>query len=207
MAETKSPKKLLLEQIASEGYNVGYSASLHFATFDIACKVPTIVTVASFAAGIFGLIYPSLSDKLPSAILLVIGICMLYVRDYERRLGDYERTAISLNRLYKQLHDLIVRVQGISDRDTDALDAARASFLSIRTEASNLNVSPQIFGASWKAHHRLFWVIDSSWVRDHVYPRISWRDMAPLSFFLVAAAASLVLLGALLYIGTHQWCS
>ncbi|CAN4277866.1 SLATT domain-containing protein [Pseudoxanthomonas sp. LjRoot125] len=197
MSQNKSPRDLLLEQIASEGYNVGYSASLHFATLDIASKVPTMVTVTSFAVGILGLVYPQFADKLPSAILLIIGICMLYARDYESRLGEYERTAIQLNNLYKRLHDLAIDAKSSSGQSAQ-LDEFRQRLINIRTEASDLNVSPQIFGASWKAHHRFFWVIDSSWVREHRNPKFSWRDMAPLSAFVgLGVIASALLAGGI----------
>ncbi len=206
MSQPKSPRDLLLEQIASEGYNVGYSASLHFATLDIASKVPTMVTVTSFAVGILGLVYPQLAEKLPSAILLIIGICMLYVRDYESRLSEYEQTGIKLNNLYKQLHDLVVDVRSVTAPSAAQLDAFRQRLIEVRTAASGLNVSPQIFGASWKAHHRFFWVIDSSWVGEHRNRKFSLRDKAPLSAFVLLSLIVLGLLATALHLARSGIC-
>ena len=206
MSQNKSPQDLLLEQIASEAYNVGYSASLHFATLDIASKVPTMVTVTSFAVGILGLVYPQFAEKLPSAILLIIGICMLYVRDYESRLGEYEQAGIKLNNLYKQLHDLVVDVKSVPAPSATQLDAFRQRLIEVRTAASGLNVSPQIFGASWKAHHRFFWVIDSSWVAEHLNRKFSWRDKAPLSAFVLLGLIVLGLLTAGLHVARSGIC-
>lgn len=197
----KQPRDLLLEQIASEGFNVGYSASLHFATFDLVTKLPTAVTVVSFAAGVLGLAYPDFTSKLPSAILLTIGFCMHYIRDYESRLNEYESAGIALNNLYKSLHDLAIEVESITDRDKSAIETARARLASIRSDASKINVSPQVFGASWKAHHRFFWVIDSTWVQKNRSPPITLFDKAPLSFFILLgtiAAAMLLLAGKIL---------
>ncbi|MEN5266207.1 SLATT domain-containing protein [Stenotrophomonas sp. TWI587] len=202
----KTARQLLLEQIASEGYNVGYSASLHFATFDIASKVPTLVTVTSFAVGILGLVYPDFSEKLPSAILLIIGICMLYARDYESRLGEYEAAGVKLNNLYKRLHDLIIDAQSSTDEDQLGLEEVRLRLIQIRLEASGVNVSPQIFGASWKAHHRFFWVIDSSWVRDHRNPSFTWRDMVPLSAFAVMGVIASALVVGTIHFAFNNLC-
>ncbi|MBZ4038075.1 hypothetical protein [Novilysobacter selenitireducens] len=49
-------KELLLKVIAESGYNVGYSAKKHLATFAIVEKAPGWISIFSFAVGVFALV-------------------------------------------------------------------------------------------------------------------------------------------------------
>ena len=55
----------LLKAIANTGYNVGFGAKKHFATFDLVEKVPGWIGFISSAVGIFALVWEPLSAKDP----------------------------------------------------------------------------------------------------------------------------------------------
>ena len=52
-------KNDLLKHIAETGYNVGFGAKLHFATYDIVDKTPGLIGFISTAVGIFSLFIKS----------------------------------------------------------------------------------------------------------------------------------------------------
>lgn len=62
----------LLKLIAESGYNIGYAAKKHLATFDIVEKVPGWIGLISLGVGIYALIYPSLEQKPLSAAFILI---------------------------------------------------------------------------------------------------------------------------------------
>jgi hypothetical protein len=64
----------LLKLIAESGYNIGYAAKKHLATFDIVEKVPGWLALLSIAAGIGALFIPELEQKFVSATFLVLGV-------------------------------------------------------------------------------------------------------------------------------------
>lgn len=194
-------KRLLLEQIASEGYNVGYTARMHFATFDIATKAPGWMTLLSLTVATLSLFVPCLGSKPPTAALLIVGISMLYVRHYEERLADYEAVANFLNEKFKRLHDLSNAAEATQDSDSQRLDAIHASLVEVRNAVKNKSIGRQIFGASWRAHYQFFWVIESAWVAKHRQPPFEFFfDKMPVSFYL-----TLITVGLLLVAGFAVW--
>lgn len=58
----------LLKSIAEMGYNVGFGAKKHFATYDIVQKVPGAIGFVSMAIGIFALIFEPLSEATVSLL-------------------------------------------------------------------------------------------------------------------------------------------
>ena len=80
----------LLRSIATTGYNVGFGAKKHFATYDIVEKAPGWIGFISSAVGVLALIYDPLSAKLPSAILVILGICTFYIIPYKSKGYDAE---------------------------------------------------------------------------------------------------------------------
>jgi len=53
----------LLKLIAETGFNVGYAAKKHLATFDMVEKLPGWIGLASLAVGIYALFVPALEEK------------------------------------------------------------------------------------------------------------------------------------------------
>lgn len=99
-------KKSLLKNIAESGYNVGFGAKKHFATYDILDKTPGAIGLFSTIFGIFALIYEQLSTKFLSASLVVLGIIGVYISFYDLSKGDYEKTGVLLTKLFNQLRNL-----------------------------------------------------------------------------------------------------
>ena len=83
-------KAYLLKRIADTGYNVGFGAKKHFATYDIVEKAPGWIGFISLAIGVFALFIDSLATKHISAVLIVAGISGLLVNAYaeSKQKGD-----------------------------------------------------------------------------------------------------------------------
>lgn len=67
-------KEELLKQIAETGYNVGYAAKKHFATFDVVEKGPGWIGFISLAIGVYALVCPWLTQNAISAALIVSAV-------------------------------------------------------------------------------------------------------------------------------------
>ena len=78
----------LLKSIAETGYNVGFGAKKHFATYDIVEKVPGWIGFLSAAIGVYSLVFEQLSGKTLAATLVVAGIVGLYVFFYDSKKMD-----------------------------------------------------------------------------------------------------------------------
>lgn len=71
-------KQDLLKLIADAGYNVGFGAKKHFATFDIVDKAPGWIGFFSMSIGVLALFVDFCSSKEMSAFLIVLGVAGLY---------------------------------------------------------------------------------------------------------------------------------
>lgn len=164
----------LLKSIAEMGYNVGFGAKKHFATYDIVQKVPGAIGFVSMAIGVFALIHEPLSAKLPSACLVVAGVLALYISFFDHCKGDYEEGGRKLTILYNRLRDLYRGVQSGMD-----VTAAHATLKSIETEYYAIGVSNQIVGSDWYAHYKFFAQMQHDWIDEQKC--FTWRDKVPLS--------------------------
>ncbi len=183
----------LLKSIAEMGYNVGFGAKKHFATFDIVSKIPGWITFASLAVGILGLAFDQLAAKIPSAFLAVVGVTGLYVTAYEAEKDNFERAGIRLTVMFNELRDLYRGVQGGAD-----LSAAAATLKDIENRYYDVSISKQIFLSDWYAHYKFFWQMQIDWVDEQ--KRFSTvRDKIPLSLYvavgLVVAIAVIAIIG------------
>ncbi|MDE5307706.1 SLATT domain-containing protein [Providencia stuartii] len=88
----------LLKHISETGYNVGYSAKLHFASFEMIEKVPGLLSFISLAFGVYALAFAELSTKLASSTLLVLGIVGLYISLKNSDKSDFEQKRHRINR-------------------------------------------------------------------------------------------------------------
>lgn len=74
-------KQELLKYIAIAGYDVGFGAKKHFATFDIIEKGPGWLGFVSLVGGIYGLFVPFWSLTHVSAVFVIFGVVSLYIGD------------------------------------------------------------------------------------------------------------------------------
>src|SRR3984885_5359161 len=63
----------LLKHVAQTGYNVGYGAKKHFATYDMAVKVPGFISLLTFIVGLYFLLVDFTAKKYFSAACLILG--------------------------------------------------------------------------------------------------------------------------------------
>lgn len=175
----------LLQSIAETGYNVGFGAKKHFATYDMVEKLPGLIGFVSLAVGIFSLVFDSLSAKVPSATLAVAGVAALYISLYDHRKTEYERVGKELTQIANALRDLYRGVQAGADVATshDKLTRLEAEFYSAA-------ISKQILFADWYAHYKFFAQHQIGWIDEQKH--FNLRDKVPLSFLIVALLSIVV---------------
>jgi len=179
-------KDALLRTIAETGYNVGFGAKKHFATYDIVEKAPGLIGFVSLAVGIFSLVFDQLSAKLPSACLAVAGVCGLYITFYDHKKAEYDRVGRELTRLFNELRDLYRSVKAGAD-----VPASLATLKAIEGIYYSLSISNQALFSDWYAHYKFFSQQQIDWI--HEQKNFTWRDKFPISLLI---ASVLVLVAA-----------
>lgn len=192
-------KKTALSAIATTGYNVGFGAKKHFATFDIVEKAPGWIGFISMAVGIFALVYDSLGAKTPSALLLVAGVISLYIAFY--RSSEYEAAGIKLTQIYNELRDLYLTVQSEQNPDFGSI---MQKLKSLESEFYGNSISRQILFSDWYAHIKFFGQHEYQWVNEQRQFEF-WKDKVPATFKLFLCFLVLtVLLISLFCVGMPQ---
>lgn len=173
-------KDSLLKSIAEMGYNVGFGAKKHFATYDIVENVPGLIGFVSIAIGILSLVFDPLSAKLPSACLTIAGVLALYINFFDHCKGDYEKEGRALIVLFNRLRDLYREVQAGAD-----VTASHAKLKDVETEFYSSGLSKQIVCSDWYAHYKFFAQMQIEWIAEQ--KRFTWRDKVPVSLRIWAA--------------------
>lgn len=177
----------LLRSIAETGYNVGFGAKKHFATYDMVEKLPGWIGFVSLAIGIFSLVFEQLSAKVPSACLAVAGVAGLYISLYDHRKADYERAGIELTRIFNDLRTLYRQVQAGA-----AVAASHATLRTLEDTYYSMGISKQIVFSDWYAHYKFFVQMQIDWIDEQ--KKFTWRDRVPLSFILVTGLVVVALI-------------
>lgn len=185
----------LLKLIAESGYNIGYAAKKHLATFDIVEKVPGWIGLVSFAVGLLALYEPNFEQKHVSAGFLIIGVASLFINFYQ---NDKDKYAKAGGNLTGKFHELRVLYQEVKSQ-TSATDMTPflAAHKQIQDEALELGLSKQIFMSDWYAHYKFFWQMQIGWIDEQLKFRF-FRDKVPLSAIVVMAAVIFAALSALI---------
>ena len=177
-------KASMLKSIADTGYNVGFGAKKHFATFDIVQKAPGWVGFISLAIGVYALVWDPLSSKFIGASVVVLGIDGLYVNLYDPEKRSYEESGVKLTKLYIRLRDLYRDVQStLADAD---LSPHQVTLKEIENEYYSSSISKQILFSDWYAHYKFFWQHQIDWINEQKNFTLL-QDKLPLSFMCVAA--------------------
>jgi hypothetical protein len=176
----------LLKLIAESGYNIGYAAKKHLATFDIVEKVPGWIGLISIGVGIYALIFPALEQKPLSAAFILIGIASLFISFYA---ADKDKYAVAGGKLTQKFHDLRVLYQLVKSQPggTD-MGPFIATHDQIQAEALQLGVPKQIFLSDWYAHYKFFWQAQTGWMDEQLHFKFV-RDKLPLSVTILALIA------------------
>ena len=170
-----------LKCIAETGYNVGFGAKKHFATYDLVEKSPGWISFISIAFGIYSLAFKELSTSFLSASFTVLGVVGLYVSMYDAKKSDYEKAGVELTKIYNQLRALYYSVQ--SKSDSDDLTNLISEYQQLESQYYSIGLSKQILFSDWYAHYKFFWQHQIEWV-DEQKNFSFFRDKVPLSFYM-----------------------
>ena len=171
----------LLKCIAETGYNVGFGAKKHFATYDLVEKSPGWISFISIAFGIYSLAFKELSTSFLSASFTVLGVVGLYVSMYDVKKIDYEKAGIELTKIYNELRTLYYSVQNKSDNDD--LSLLIREYRQLESQYYSVSLSKQILFSDWYAHYKFFWQHQIEWVNEQKNFKF-FRDKVPLSFYM-----------------------
>lgn len=183
-------KARLLNSIATTGYNVGFGAKKHFATFDLVEKVPGWIGFISSAIGILALVFDSLSAKLPSAALLILGSTVFYINAYKGK--EYDAAGRKLLQIFNQLRDLYQAVDSGAD-----LQASHDRMKTLESEFYRDSISKQILFSDWYAHYKFFAQQQITWIENEL--TFTWKDKIPLSLRAAFVAVIVAAVSAAIY--------
>lgn len=184
-------KDALLKLIAETGYNIGYAAKKHLATYDIVEKLPGWIAIISLAAGVFALIIPALTASYVSAIFIVIGIASLFLSFYTDQKEAY---ATAGSELTSKFHELRVLYQSVKSKpDGSDFTAAVSEMKAIQSQAQSMNIKKQVFMSDWYAHYKFFWQSQTGWMDEQLDFKLI-RDKMPLGLTVTLVAIIMLLI-------------
>jgi len=174
-------KNDLLKMIAQKGYDVGFGAKKHFATYDIIEKAPGWIGFASTAVGILGLVFDGLSTKLISAVFIIVGVSGLYISFYNHEKQNYDDTGTKIIRLCNELKALHYTVKNLPVNSNFAPYVDQLN--EIENRYYSCSISKQILASNWYAHYKFFWEHQIDWMDEQLHFKL-FKDKIPLSFML-----------------------
>lgn len=173
-------KEDLLKQIAETGYNVGFGAKKHFATYDIVSKAPSVIGFLSMAIGVFALYIDVLASKHMSGLLIISGVLSLFINLYNGQIEDYNKTGTRLTQLYNELKSLYLSLKACK---TDDLVSFSQELERIEKSFYSSCITKQILFSDWYTHYKFFWQHQIEWINEQKNFKFL-RDKVPLSFTL-----------------------
>lgn len=183
-------RQALLRLIAETGYNVGYAAKKHLATYDIVEKMPGWVSFFSAAAGVCALFIPWFEQKWLAAAFLIIAIGAQSIALYDKEKAKYAEAG---GRLTGKLHDLRMLYQSVKEQPDDIdLPEFERRHEEIQRDALTINIPKQIFLSDWYAHYKFFWQGQTQWMDEQLRFRLI-RDKMPLGFIVVVVGVLLAI--------------
>jgi hypothetical protein len=183
-------KENLLKLIAESGYNLGYGAKKHFATFDLIEKMPGWLGFAAFVVGIYALFIPPLAKNEVSALMLLFAISSLYINGYNAEKQKYEEGGKRLTDCYNKLRSMYYEVKSLPDAADFTAYVDRHEKL--YEDAFVHTVSKQIFLSDWYAHYKFFWQQQIEWIDEQKHFTVL-RDKLPLTFSVVIVLTMLAI--------------
>ena len=174
-------KSDLLKSIAEKGYDVGFGAKKHFATYDIIEKVPGLIGFSSMAFGVFALVVKNLSTEITSAMFIVLGVVGLYISLYDHKKAAYEKSGVTLTQLNNELKALYLEVKNLNEDDNFL--TCQEKLLEIEERYYKVSISKQILFSNWYAHYKFFWEQQIGWINEQLNFKFL-RDKVPLSLWL-----------------------
>ncbi len=180
-------REQLLKLIAVAGYDVGFGAKTHFATFDIVEKAPGWLGFVSLVGGVYSLFVPFWSTPQVAAAFVVFGVISLYIGLYGTEKNRYEDAGKRLTQAFHTLHVLYRRVEALPVGADASMHIPELE--QIRRETNLLGLSKQIFLSDWYAHYKFFWQMQIDWINES-RPFGLFRDKIPLSAYVAVVLAA-----------------
>jgi len=180
----------ILKSIAEIGYNVGFGAKKHFATYDIVEKAPSRINLFLISFGIYALVLDYLSAKFLSASVLILGLIGVYISFYQEKKDEYRESGEKLTEIFYKLRDLYCAVKSHDGQDCSQY---MGQLEEIRSEYLDCCISKQIMFSDWYAHYKFFWQDQIEWIDEQKHFTF-WRDKIPLTLTLFVLV---ILLGIL----------
>jgi len=172
-------KNDLLKHISEAGYNVGYTAKLHFSSYEMIEKIPGLISAFSMVFGIYALVIEGLSTKLISSTLLVLGIVGLYVSLSNSNKDDYQLKGVALTNLFNSLKHLLSETK----HESGDLEPLSERLRELEIEYSSNCAPKHIMFATWFAHYKFFWEQQTKWIEEY-RPFDFFRDKIPLTLWI-----------------------
>ena len=180
----------LLKHIAQTGYNVGYAAKKHFATYDLASKAPGAISFLTFGVGLYFLLIDFTAKKYFSAACIILGMVGLRVSMWDHKKEKYSEVGRDLTGLFNKVKALYFQVKASNE---DNLSSFEAELSTLQDEFNNMGISSQMIFSDWYAHYKFFWQQQIDWIDEQLKFRF-FRDKMPLSFMLALALVLIVAL-------------
>jgi hypothetical protein len=172
----------LLRSIAQKGYDVGFGAKKHFASYDIIEKAPGLISFLSMAFGIISLAVENSPTKLISSGFVVLGVIGLYVSMCDHEKAKYAQCGVSLTKLFNELKALYLNVKA-TDEQAD-FSGFEAKLSELESKYYDSCMSKQILLSNWYAHYKFFWEHQIDWIDEQLKFGL-FRDKVPLSLWFL----------------------
>lgn len=188
-------KDSLQKLIAEHGYNVGFGAKKHFATFDIINKSPTLLSILVLIIGIIKVAYENFEyQKEASIFLIVIGVIGIFLSQFRLAKNEYEQAGIKLTQHFNALKELYFRVK---DNQKTDYSAENQELKNIMENYYNDSISNQIIGSDLYAHIKFYMQMQIGWIEDELSLKL-FKDKIPssikvLSFIILIVAIFLII--------------
>jgi hypothetical protein len=193
-------KNSLLKSIALKGYDVGFGAKKHFATYDLAAKAPNLFALGTLTAGVIQLAFEIEDDinKILSVFLIFIGIVTIFINMFTDRKKEYEDAGVKINLIYQDLRNLYFSVQGTNETDKEELERHETEYKRLVGEFNNTGITHQMMFSDWYAHYKFFVQLETDWIEEQ--RPFKFRDKVPLALRWTLYAIGAVVLIAIVTI-------
>lgn len=183
-------KEALQKELVENGYNVGFGAKKHFATYDIVNKLPGIISLVGLLIGVGQLAYPSYQYSTGiSTVLIMASIIALTMSSFNSEKERYLNTGVELTTLFNKLRVLYYTVSNSTEEDfTDEINELEE----IKKKFYEISMSQQIFGADWYAHYKFFSQHQIDWIDKEKNFKFL-KDKVPKSFLFFIVGIVIVI--------------
>jgi len=159
-------KDKLLINLATNGYNIGFGAKKHFASYDIITKFPYWISFITLSVGVLQLGYPEFNyNKEISIGLIITGIASLFLNFFNSERSQYDLVGIELTQIYNGLRSLYYRVK---DSDQTDFTKEEKEMNELVNKFYSTAISRQVFLADWYAHFKFFGEMQIDWVDEQL---------------------------------------